>query len=613
MAAEDIGSLVVRIEANLKNFNSGVENVGKRIDKIGSGIKKLGGVIAGAFAVKAVVDFGKETVKAAQEQERAENRLNTLLKNVNGTTQEQIDGLKKLAVAQQNLTTIGDEVTIAGQSQLATFQLSADSIAKLTPAFQDLAVATYGANVSQEQMIQSGNLIGKVMQGQVGALSRVGVSFTEVQAEILKTGTETEKTAALIEVLNSNFGGLAQSTRMTTEGAIIAMNNAWGDMKEVLGSFLLPILGRIATWFSSKIPTIQAFAVSAFEKIREVITPIYETVMPLLQQGFQYFSDNVIPLFSANVGEVSNTILPLLIGAFKNLAEKVLPPLQRIFEVFITDILPSLSNAYMQWITNVYPIFVDAFNYIVNNVLPPVIQIIEYLATEIIPLLAAKFQEWIPVIIDIVKGLWDAIKIYIDLLVKAFEFAWPYIKDIVGNAINTISGVISGLLKLLRGVIDFVVGVFTGDWERAWSGVRDIFGGIWDSIKSIFKGAINALIAGINLFIRGINKIKVPDWVPGVGGKNINLPEIPKLATGTNFVPFDTMAFLHKGEAVVPAANNPSNPGASNPVGGGSINYAGLFDGATINIRSDNDAKLFAREIFNLQQSRSRSGGVVTT
>jgi len=85
---------------------------------------------------------------------------------------------------------------------------------------------------------------------------------------------------------------------------------------------------------------------------------------------------------------------------------------------------------------------------------------------------------------------------------------------------------------------------------------------------------------------------------------------IPKLAAGTNYIPRNMLAYLHKGEAVVPANNNPNNSGASNPLSQ-IMNFADMFKGAIFHIRNDNDVKLVAREIFNLQTSRARGNGVV--
>lgn len=86
--------------------------------------------------------------------------------------------------------------------------------------------------------------------------------------------------------------------------------------------------------------------------------------------------------------------------------------------------------------------------------------------------------------------------------------------------------------NILGGLIDFLTGVFTGDWEKAWNGVKKIFAGIWNSIVMIVESAINIIIKVINWVIAQINKIHftVPDWVPGLGGKYFgpNIPPIPE-------------------------------------------------------------------------------------
>lgn len=91
----------------------------------------------------------------------------------------------------------------------------------------------------------------------------------------------------------------------------------------------------------------------------------------------------------------------------------------------------------------------------------------------------------------------------------------------------------------------------------AWENVKNIFSNIANGLGNIFKAPINFIIGAINGFIRGLNKIKIPDWVPGVGGKGFHINEIPKLKVGIDYVPEDNYpAILHKGERVLTKEEN---------------------------------------------------------
>lgn len=121
---------------------------------------------------------------------------------------------------------------------------------------------------------------------------------------------------------------------------------------------------------------------------------------------------------------------------------------------------------------------------------------------------------------------------------------------VLGNVLNGFlagaQGIFNSLLQILNGIIDFVRGVFTGDWQRAWQGVQDIFGGIFNGLIALVKapvnsiiGILNGLIGGLNSMIDGLNRIQIsiPDWVPGIGGNTfgINIGKIgniPYLAKG---------------------------------------------------------------------------------
>lgn len=135
-------------------------------------------------------------------------------------------------------------------------------------------------------------------------------------------------------------------------------------------------------------------------------------------------------------------------------------------------------------------------------------------------------------------------------LTAIFSTDWANSFGILGEYLNVflanVSNFYNAIKQIFQGIIDFVKGVFTGDWSLAWQGIQNIFGGIFNGLLAIAKaplngiiGFLNILISGINLLIKGLNKIKfdVPDWVPGIGGKKLGfsikqIGKIPYMADG---------------------------------------------------------------------------------
>lgn len=122
-----------------------------------------------------------------------------------------------------------------------------------------------------------------------------------------------------------------------------------------------------------------------------------------------------------------------------------------------------------------------------------------------------------------------------------------YLMDgLLGGIKKNFQPLLDAFKQIMRGITNFISGVFSGDWKKAWDGVKDIFAGIWNGIVSLLEGAINAIIDGLNWLISQMNKISfdVPNWVPLIGGKSmgINIPsisrvEIPRLAQGAVIPP----------------------------------------------------------------------------
>lgn len=119
-----------------------------------------------------------------------------------------------------------------------------------------------------------------------------------------------------------------------------------------------------------------------------------------------------------------------------------------------------------------------------------------------------------------------------DIAVEVFNFMGGYISNIFGGIIQNFQNFFNAGKRIFTGFIDFITGIFTGDWERAWNGVVNIFGGIFDMIAAMAKAPLNTMIGLINAFLGGLNNIKIPKWVPGVGGKGFSISTIPYLAEG---------------------------------------------------------------------------------
>ena len=155
------------------------------------------------------------------------------------------------------------------------------------------------------------------------------------------------------------------------------------------------------------------------------------------------------------------------------------------------------------------------------------------------------------------KTIWETI-------VKSVKEAWAsfvsWFNETTNGklkyAIETIErffrGMYESIKQILNGITSFVGGVFTQNWDKAWKGVKGIFRGVINGIISILEAAINLIVSGINALNQGIARAiggllsKIPDWVPGIGGKSWNpqatliptakLPRVPELASG-GFVP----------------------------------------------------------------------------
>lgn len=172
-----------------------------------------------------------------------------------------------------------------------------------------------------------------------------------------------------------------------------------------------------------------------------------------------------------------------------------------------------------------------------------------------------------------VSGLWNGIKSTASNIFNGIKTAisnvWNGIKSTTSSVWNSIKGTVTGIWDRLKSTVSRVFNGIKNTITGVWDDVSGATDEIWDGIAGSVKGAINGVIAAINGMINALNGLdiklpKIPDWVPGLGGKGggsigfPNIPNIPSLDVGTNYVKKDGLAMIHEGEAVVPKKYNPA-------------------------------------------------------
>ena len=586
--------------SNLGTFKKGSDSASSSVKKFGSQVnsagsslasmaKKAAGAVAAYASLKQIVSFGQDCIQAFSDSEAAVKRLETTMMNVKGTTMEQVNAIKAYTSELQNTTVVEDDVTKQGASQLATFQLQGDTIKTLLPSLQDLAVAQYGVSVSGDQMQQMANLMGKVMTGNVGSLSRYGVTMTAAQQKILKTGTESQKAAMLVQVLGKNFGGLATAMADTPEGRVQQFKNVWGDMYEVIGQELYPIVTSFLTYVTQRLPSItNAFTTAAnvviggFQKIEPFATGLIDVIwegfevyvipavkrfgsaispvtdgligmggsvdwLDIVSAGFDYLAQGIDLVGTATSTVINNwgILEPIVygvagaIGAYKlavlgctavEKASLMITKAKQAFMLAEGPIMAAYTAAHWALSAGYGPVTAAqwAFNAAVSA--NPIGMIIVGIGA-LIAIGVALWKNWDSVSAFFVN-CWGAIK-------NAFSVGINWIKDNIQSVvlfiINPFAGVFHYLYNNFEGFRNFIDGIVISVKNTFVKMGTSIANGVTSAFKAVINGVIGFAENYINGFINSINfAIGIINKIPGVNIPSLKTVDLPMLANGGN-------------------------------------------------------------------------------
>lgn len=345
------------------------------------------------------------------------------------------------------------------------------------------------------------------------------------------------------------------------KSAFGAVGSFVGGVVQVSGKRLQTLTGGVAKWLDRDKNKINGFITTIgdnfskgydnlstfFEKGFDVIGQSVDRVRPQMEDaisnllsGFTDFGGAVGTIFSegfslateslvkwidndgATIGEFFDNIqlqmadvMNFVGGVFSDIGNFLLgwwdgeggsEIFQNVCDMFL-NIGTTLMNVYNDWIMPAWNFIVGVFQSAWTDCLKPIFEQLWTVFGKVCDYIATIWNNWLLPFVNFIS----------DTLGPVFNTVLRNIQSIFETVFRVIGDVVGGILKSFGGLIDFITGIFSGNWEKAWNGIKDFFGGIWDGIWGIIKGFVNLIIDGINLLLTGIYTV-VAAIVNAIGG-----------------------------------------------------------------------------------------------
>lgn len=458
---------VNHLDAGMNRLRGTADKVNGSMDRLGKSAFRLNNILSVAgMVIGRVSSSMKAFTEANQAQQEAETKLARVMRNTMDASDNEIQSIKDLAAAQQKLGIIGDEVQLAGAQELGTYLEKTESLKKLVPVMNDMLAQQYGLNATQEQAVTIGSMMGKVMEGQVGALSRYGYKFDKAQEKLLKYGTEEQKVATLAEVISESVGGMNEALANTPEGKLKQAQNRLGDIKETAGNIFnslkmaaLPALNvamefleRIAARVKGLADRIAASPIA--QKAAEAMRMILDELWTLTEKIFSALR----PVLNVLVNAAGH-FKEILDGTWGVIVNKVHPALEKV-----TQSTARIVAGVVDWITS-SEITMDIFRQgwaiigavsdviaFIFNVLEKVINYVVIPILRLIDMGYAKLKSIVDWLVGLVSkaGAWFAQKMH--PVVEWFEKLQDFVRRIVNRISDWLGKLFNPLLKFWESI-----------------------------------------------------------------------------------------------------------------------------------------------------------------
>lgn len=441
-------------------------------------------------------------------------------------------------------------------------------------------------------------IIGNISQGLADAWNTAGLgdsiiqhlwnifnSILKIINEILKIVRDVTKaidwTAVLgavdvvLIIIDKLFSFIADNVgRILGILSVIAGLSLFSTLAGILGTVITQIqlaVGVFSGWASLAtalsgafgiLPQIFASIVMAVNPVNVIIGAVIATVVDLWQKS-KSFRDDIVSI----LGNIATIVQKV----FLNIVAPIIDTVGKIIMDFVGDVLKPLWNAWENVFQSIMGLLSDFLKFAtpifstILDILGPIFKLALTLLRGTFDMVFAAIRGIIELadktICERVNNIREFFRNLGEWMEGTFGFKWKNVFETIKNVVKVfrdyMGPIINSLEVVFLGLTSFISGVFSNNWRRAWFGVRQIFESIVSGLRNIFKAPLNFMIDGINKFLSGIGKIKIPDWVPGVGGKGFSIPRIPRLAKG-GIVSASTIANIGEAgtEAVIPLQRN---------------------------------------------------------
>ncbi|WP_295054207.1 hypothetical protein [Ruminococcus sp.] len=628
--AVEIFKLFGSIFVNNDEANKSISETEKKskgvASTLGNGIKTaakwgtamVGGAVAGVGALSSVAE-------STREYRTEMGKLDTAF-----TT-------NKFSAADAKQT-YSDLYAVVGDSGQATE--AANHLSLLCNSTKDLQSWTeictgvygqFGDSLPIEGLTEAANETAKV--GQVtgplaDALNWMSVSEDAFNEKLAKCSSEQERQQLITSTLTSLYSD-ASAQYKETNGDVMESNRAHQQLSDTMaqiGAVAEPVLNSIiglgGKLLEQLSPLIESVAeklapvlINICEEVAPIIVSMLEQIMPLIEELLPFIAQ-LMEQLAPIIVQLVEALLPVLVQVIKQLLppfmeilNALMPLLDTIFQLIqpFIDLILQLIEPFAALISTAIAPLIVKLAELLNNLLQPLIPVFNEIAGILSETLQPVFEALAPVfdlLTDALSPLFELLSMLLNAILPALtpviEILADVFSNVLGLAIKGISGAIESLTGIFNGLIDFIDGVFSGNWDKAWNGILEIFKNVLNLIPNAVEFIINGAIGMINGLFDGIN------WAIEWAGLEIpHIPEVtlPRFRAGIDYVPNDKyLAYLDAGEAVLTAqeaeqyrkakqdGSNPFRSDSTDKPSTTNIDINVNISGVTVNNDSDIDS-----------------------